>query len=111
MADQAFVDFTADSVSAGVSSFSVAPSTATVAASASASGRPVVTIELTDQFGNPVSNLASSVTLALGGAVASTSLGVVETSTSGTYTTAINSVSPGSVTFAVFVGGAQIGSR
>ena len=49
------VTFTADSVSAGVSSFSVAPSTATVAASASASGRPVVTIELTDQFGNPVS--------------------------------------------------------
>ena len=75
--------FTADSVSAGVSSFSVAPSTATVAASASASGRPVVTIELTDQFGNPVSDLASSVTLALGGAVASTSLGVVETSTVG----------------------------
>ena len=97
------------SASAGASSFSVAPVTATVAADASAAGRPVVTIELRDALGNTVSGQSGAITLVFTSTVGvTTSLAVVEVGSSGTYTTAINSQSAGTVDFEVQVNGSKL---
>ena len=98
--------FVVDVPDSGNSSFSVAPSSATVAADASAAGRPVVTIELRDALGNTVSGQSGAITLVFTSTVGvTTSLAVVEVGSSGTYTTAINSQSAGTVDFEVQVNG------